>query len=239
MDESQKKLKIELIKTAKSIRKKFKNLHDDQLATQEKMEERYQPITQSLKSVLHSQTDEKIKTKSDIDDTDYDEYEKKIDENDNEFEDTQDFENYDESPDAKFVFKPTKLTYSDELLKQESISPNGVPTSVRNNNEHVLNLSEYFDNLLTKNSDPQYGIRRARGVLKIGDSEVRLDNQNLNVRSKTFEHTKGLLNLLFYKKPENYTISDLENYKKNSVVENGSMLEARSEHQKKAINIKQ
>lgn len=61
----------------------------------------------------------------------------------------------------------------------------------------------------------------ARGVLKIGDSEVRLDNQNLNVGSKTFEHTKGLLNLLFYKKPENYTISDLKNYKKILLLTNG------------------
>lgn len=204
MNNKQKQLKIELIKTAKTIRKKFKGLHNDRLAMEEQLEERYKPITTSLKSVLNAQTDVQKNYKSDNDDFDYDdEYEDKPSDSGTDYEDTIDYKY--KTPVKESEFNPRKLSYS---VKQESTKSRSSST------ENTANLSKYFDSLLSKNNDTQYGIRKARGVLKIGNSAVRLNEKTISIGSETITHTEGLLNLLFFKKPVGYSKSDLKNYKK-------------------------
>lgn len=207
MDNKQKHLKMELIKTAEAIRKKYKDLHNDRLVVEEQMEERYKPITTSLKSVLSAQADTKTKNKSNFDDFDYDdEYEDKTEEEEIESDYNDNNNKKDFQTPKKLNVIPRKLNFDTDSLKQE-------PTSARSGNENTTDLSKYFDNLLSRNSDPQYGIRRARGILKIGNFAVQLDEKTLTIGSKTVKHTDGLLNLLFYKIPEGYTKSDLRNYK--------------------------
>lgn len=203
MNDKQKQLKIELIKTAKTIRKKFKDLHDDRMSLEEQLEERYKPITSSLKSVLNAQIDVKNKHKSDNDDFDYDNgYEAKTAESETDSEDATDYKY--KTPVKETEFQPRKLSFS---VEQE-------PTTSSSSTKKTADLSKYFDSLLSKDNDTQYGIRQARGVLKIGNYAVELDEKKLSIGSETVTHTEGLLSLLFHKKPERYTKSDLKNYKK-------------------------
>lgn len=82
-------------------------------------------------------------------------------------------------------------------------------------------MSEYLDVLLTKKCDPQYGIRRVHGVLKIGDSTIQLEKKTLTIAPHIFQNTVGLLNLLFYKRPQTYTKNDLKKYKQILILTNG------------------
>lgn len=204
MDCEQKKLKTALIKTAKAIKKKYQNLHNEQLAMNEKLEERYKPITSSLKSMLQTKFSDVDKDKSEID-----------------HDDDKTSEIDSDSIDTPYNFLPKRLTYSDNTFPEEKRSSKDGESSVDRSKNEAINLSEYLDSLLTKDCDPQYGIRRVHGNLKIGNSIAQLDENQISVGSKTFKHSKGLLNLLFYKRPVDYTKSDLKTYKKILLLTNG------------------
>lgn len=206
MNNKQRNLKIELIKTAKVIRTKYKNLHNDRLALQEEMKERYKPITSSLKSMLNA--DEKLKNESH---ESQDESKSESEEEENEYEDSFDYKT---PKPSDFMPNRKKLNFSSSSSQQSPVVIKQEPIS-SNNEGDAIDLSPYFNALLSKNSDPQYGIRRSRGVLKIGDSDVQLDQNALAIGSKKFKPSKGLLNLLFYKRPEpkQYTKTDLKTYK--------------------------
>lgn len=215
MNDKQKHLKIELIKTAEAIRKKYKNLHTDRLTLQEQMEERFKPITSSLKSVLSTHTDEKSKNKykneSKNESYKFKDESKSESEGGSEYEDSLDYESPEPSTfmpiRKKLLFSSGSTQRSPVVVKQEPVSTNS--------QGDAIDLSPYFNILVSKDSDPQYGIRRSRGVLKIGNSDVQLDQNELAIGHKKFKPSKGLLNLLFYKKPqpEQYTKTDLKIYK--------------------------
>lgn len=49
------KLKQDLIATTRAIKKKFQELHNDKVSLEEHLEERYKPITTSLKRLIENQ----------------------------------------------------------------------------------------------------------------------------------------------------------------------------------------
>lgn len=63
--------------------------------------------------------------------------------------------------------------------------------------------------------DTQYGVRYNpdSGKYFIGDSEVKIEGQNLTVKQKRYKITHGLLELLFKKEPIGYSEDDLPKYR--------------------------
>lgn len=58
-----------------------------------------------------------------------------------------------------------------------------------------------------------YGARLENNGIMMGDSLINIDNNdNINVGSRTYKGTRGLFELLFKARPENYTKSDLANF---------------------------
>lgn len=110
---------------------------------------------------------------------------------------------------------------------------------------------EYLDKLLKgdKAHDSRYGIRvMPSGGMAIGDStDVQLfaNSDDISINGIVYEGTPGLLQLLYLKKPQDYTGSDLDNYKnillstnahKKGYSEEQGVLGSRSEKYKNIIS---
>ena len=114
------------------------------------------------------------------------------------------------------------------LLKEQAIQEQAKPvvtatkesaekiTSALNNfNNNNFNTSLYsFYSKLNQNKDKYFSIYQTdKGTYKLGNSEIKIDNQNnIFVNGKTYYYTPGLWNLLMLNKPENYEEEDYNNY---------------------------
>lgn len=58
----------------------------------------------------------------------------------------------------------------------------------------------------------KYSIREDEGNLKIGTTNVQFDGENIIIGQFTYTATKGLLELLFKKKPGKFLYADAKNY---------------------------
>ncbi|KAK9739028.1 hypothetical protein QE152_g9321 [Popillia japonica] len=61
--------------------------------------------------------------------------------------------------------------------------------------------------------DEKYGIREAEGKLKIGNADVRFEDDKIVIGEFRYNGTKGLYELLFKKNPGKFTYADAKNYK--------------------------
>lgn len=227
MNEKEKQMKRELIATTKAIKKKFQELHNDKLTLEAHLQEQYEPITKSLKRIIENQMPDeqqfsKNRTQS-VDDenvvssnTDGDADEDNTDDSDDNLGSVRDINLPNETPKLRKKGRPTKLGFAEsenyENLRDGEIQDEIVWSG--DNNIHEIVWSKYDDILLTNESDTQFGVRKVGESLKIGNYIVKFHKTVMRVRSKSFPLTRGLLDLLFYKKPPpGYTTADLQQYK--------------------------
>lgn len=78
--------------------------------------------------------------------------------------------------------------------------------------------------------DKVYGPRLMNGMLKMGNYVVEVDEDTIHVGGKSFPITEGLIDLLLYKEPDNYSKEDMNNYKK--------ILETTNRHLNRSGNLK-
>lgn len=201
MNVKEKKLKKELIEATKAVRRKFQELHSDKLSLDEHLEEKYKPITKSLRTIIENQN---------IDGNDLEKKKEKELKDDDESRDKDEYDEYydaDEFNDNLDRNSFSRNATQDDLVPDEEDVPN-------KQSQGDINWSKYNEVLLSKASDTQYGVRRSGSSLKIGKYVVKFHKTKLRIRSKDFPVTTGLLDLLFYKKPPSgYTTADLQNYK--------------------------
>ena len=70
--------------------------------------------------------------------------------------------------------------------------------------------------------DRMYGVRYEAGKWMIGDSNVKIDdNDNFHVKGKIYEGTPGLYELLFMKLKKKYNKDDMRKYKSILLATNG------------------
>lgn len=226
MDSRQKQLKKALIKTTKSIKQKYRNLHNSRIAAENILNEYYEPITKPLNQLIEGihkppsvpefRTKEEIKRENGSDDIKAEKLNKYLsDDNDSIATD------YFETPVSKKKDKQ-KLEYSsnsDILNQNESLA---VASTSRVNTNHI---SRFLLDLSTNKCDKVYGIRKDGEQLKLGNDTVEVLEDGLKIKDKEFNFSKGLYSLLFHKNPiPGYTKKDLSEYKK--------MLELTNVHRK-------
>ena len=71
-----------------------------------------------------------------------------------------------------------------------------------------------------KDIDKFYGIYAEDGKFKIGNEFIIIEDNDIKVKDKIFEGTKGFWNLVTSKEPENYTEEDLSKYQQLVILTN-------------------
>lgn len=200
MNKKEKQVKKELIATTKAVKKKFQELRSDKLMLDEVLEEKYKPITKSLKTLIKNQKD----------DTHFSQ-EKTTNFNETEFVNSSDDDDYDDDEilDASRINNESPTLIED---KEENIVTDD--EDINDPENYEIDLTKYNNVLLSKDSDTQFGVRKSDNSLKIGKYVVKILPDKIQIRQQNFPITRGLLDLLYYKKPpEGYTRADLQHYK--------------------------
>lgn len=195
MDLNEKKIKRELIEATKAVKKKFRELHTDKLTLDEHLEQKYSPITKSLKTIIENQKN----------DDDHLVENKKFEDSYNDSDNDDGVENGGGAVEGDDEYFDTTDDFhtSPKLADDDENAP-----------EVPIDWYKYSNVLLSSASDTQYGIRRKGKSLTIGRYVVKFQKDHLRIRRKSFPLTTGLLDLLFYKKPPSgYTTADLQQYK--------------------------
>ena len=73
-----------------------------------------------------------------------------------------------------------------------------------------------------KDIDKFYGIYAEDGKFKIGNEFITIEDNDIKVKDKNFEGTKGFWNLVTSKEPENYTEEDLSKYQQLVILTNAA-----------------
>ena len=73
-----------------------------------------------------------------------------------------------------------------------------------------------------KDIDKFYGIYAEDGKFKIGNEFITIEDNDIKVKDKNFEGTKGFWNLVTLKEPENYTKEDLSKYQQLVILTNAA-----------------
>ena len=89
----------------------------------------------------------------------------------------------------------------------------------------IMNLGPLAVNALLqaftkKNIDLAFGLYAQEGKFKIGNKEVNIEDNDINVDDIIFEGTPGFWELITSKNPENYTSEDLEKYQQLVILTN-------------------
>ena len=71
-----------------------------------------------------------------------------------------------------------------------------------------------------KDIDKFYGVYAEDGKFKIGNEFIIIEDNDIKVKDKIFEGTKGFWNLVTSKEPENYTEEDLSKYQQLVILTN-------------------
>lgn len=218
MNVKEKKLKKDLIDATRAVKKKFQELHSDKILLDEHLEEKYKPITKSLRTIIENQKidepfiniqklNKKYEDSDDYNDDISSNNDSYGDQNDN-FVDAKD--GVDETPKSVKSGNPKKINFEQKPANDEHLTDDDDDVVV----ENQINWSKYYDVLLSKASDTQFGVRRSNNSLKIGKYVIKFHKDHLRIRSEKFPVTTGLLDLLFYKRPPSgYTTDDLPHYK--------------------------
>lgn len=229
MDSKQKNIKKALIKTTNTIKRKYRNLYKDRVDTENNLNDLYKPITTPLNKLVEEMQQQPDKINKILEKDKFESYSENkntingedennddngsngniTDDDDNDIEhsdvvdDDDDDTDYYETP----TKKRTRLEYSDDETN------NQVTEELQYQPYNKIN--KYLEVLTTDNSDKVYGPKLINNELKLGNHNIYIVGDTLRIDESKFEFSKGLFNLIFYKKPPaGYTNSDLNEYKK-------------------------
>lgn len=109
--------------------------------------------------------------------------------------------------------RPSKSIIANKTLNKTLIETDVVKEALKN---HDPTIRPYLMGLMTDENDEfdqKYGVREVKGALKVGNVEITFDGPNIIIGKFTYKATKGLLELLFKKKPGKFLYNDAKNYK--------------------------
>lgn len=186
MKQSEKQLKEAIIKSTKSIKKKYRDLHKERFTNEEHFREQFKPIIDPLDQFLGQKIskNEHTKTTKEIETLEHSAF------------DESHSPNFDDSSSSRDNFKTvhTPRRSTNELISLKS-------------------LDDCSNILKTRHHDPRFGIRKVQNKFKMGQHAVTFNDNKICVRNKNFKLTDGLRNLLFLKEPKLYTENDKNIYK--------------------------
>lgn len=196
MKQNEEKLKKSIIRSTNSIKRKYRDLHEQRLADEQNFKLQYKPLIEPLNRFIQSKEQllnfDKINENPEISkeiQTSEDLISDEIPQSD----ETDSIDDSDQKIDKQITFTST-------------CKANNSPTSLKTIND-CINIVN------TKEHDSRFGIRKLRNNYVIGDAIVKLNEHNINVNNQSFTLSDGLKNLLFLKKPEEYTENDANTYK--------------------------
>lgn len=109
--------------------------------------------------------------------------------------------------------RPEKSIIGNKSLNKTLLETDVVKESLKDYNPTIR---PYLIGLMIDEKDEfdeKYGVHETDGNLKIGTADVRFDKDNIIIGKFTYKATKGLLELLFKKKPGKFLYTDAKNYK--------------------------
>lgn len=216
MNKEEEKLKRELIKTSKAIRKKYKDLKLGQAEETLKREQTYKPITEPLKEIIkQAKADVKREIKLEKSspkqsfkaDNDYI-VTKSVQQQQQQQQNTPSFLNTDliaeSTPDDNGaeanVFHDTSLHTSEDVLKLFLDQYDSLPR-------------QYLEKLLKddrKEIDYTYGVHydQVSDSWSIGDTPIEINGADIKINNVTYKGTPGLYELLFMDRPSFRIVKD-------------------------------
>lgn len=210
MNEADRKIKQELIKTTKAIQKKYEQLHADRLVQDYEIEEKLDPIIKPLREIAYTYNNVPgYKSKNEVDSN------RTIKKKESNDEGAQ-------LPEIS-INKIKNLKETESQLS-EGNSPISLPfdniydenLSIENRSysPRKINFNEYMEELAEDEYDKTYGIRKVKGEYKMGNARVNVDNNkgNLTIIGNTHKMTPGIMSLLTHKISSFYTKQDLNFY---------------------------
>lgn len=234
MFDDKKDLLHRIAEASKSIRQKHRLLKTNKEATTKDLEEFFKPVSEPLKKISQTKNEEQViqqplpKLRNDFSTprpgtsgtaaaikkrNDYlafiNESKKSKFNNGN-----QSIYSDDENDDY-LSFNTNETSISENSVLQEEKFDKNVSSEVPVNSSSSPLIEEYVRKVSQqdKDFDTTTGVRNLVSGLKIGDSHIKFHENSFEVQGQTYDATTGLLELLFKKKPQNYTKSDLDVYK--------------------------
>lgn len=210
-----KKLKIAIIKSSDSIRKKYQMLKSDRIDDGLFLQKNFKPIIEPLKTLVDNQSKKlfikkEIKTEKNLK-KEKEEEQEQIEEESEETHNESNSHQY--VDDDSFDNQQKSSDDSDEFYKTITSE-----TSASENNSFTFNPSTYIKKVKKYDSDMDttYGVRLVSKNYMIGNSPIQFDEDDIVIiKNKKYSNTHGLYELLFMKKPNKhiYTQDDLALYK--------------------------
>lgn len=109
--------------------------------------------------------------------------------------------------------KPSKSIITNKSINKTLLDADVVKEALEH---HDPTIRPYLIGLMTDENDEydsKYGVREEDGKLKLGNVEVAFEDSNIIIGEFTYKATKGLLELLFKKKPGKFSYTDAKNFK--------------------------
>lgn len=196
------KLKRDIIKTARTIRKKYHEIKHGKVEEENRLSDTFKSITNPLNELLKKNSyvadDIKIKNDKFVDVTDN----RKAENNKIKLIDTSLDSEYHNESDNETFYTPMKLSTSKSELNDW--------------HEYTSKYRNAYGNEDLKDFDTIYGVHldQSSGVWKIGSSSISINGNAFTINNKSYSATPGLYELLFKKIPksQSYTQLDLEQY---------------------------
>lgn len=218
-----------LIATRKVLKDKFKAIKMGSHIAEEKLEKTFLPISKPIKELLLEKKTKRIKEEQEESNASVKKKIKASADSFNISEKTNDSQS--------FTLPPKKRPWSGRQLWGESSSSSSTPikknettTPIKEDNDESydsylssntltpVNISQKLTNFdLLQNEgklDTTYGLHKDdQGNWQFGNSDLILENDNIQIGSQVLPMSNGLYQLLFHKNPTEYDHSDLKIYK--------------------------
>lgn len=200
--------KISLIKARATIKKKFRELHNQRLSLDRRTNEEYKPIIEPLKKLVVTKKENENGTQQP---------KKEIKEEEFNFEPASVYKTAGKENNKKNVH------FNKFQSEMPSIDGISVMPSDESDSDHSSfhstkdSFEESIKSEISRGESPEfnYGLRYEDEQLLLGKSKVRVSNNNYVVDGKSFSITPGLTELLLRNNPdlEQYNNNDLKVYK--------------------------
>lgn len=199
MNKEEQQLTYDIVKISDNIRKKYRALQQDVRESEENFRKNYKPILGPLEAISQKLSDDMIVEEEDG---------KQIKQ---------------EIPAQRVTTETldeSDLPIASQFSDGGAWDPNASNFSDDSLANKYLRLCESYD--CKRIIDRVYGVRYQAGKWSIGDSNVKIDDEdNIHVKGKVYTGTPGLYELLFMKLPKKYNKDDMRNYKSILVATNG------------------
>lgn len=221
----------ELVKTRNALKRKFQSIKFDESNTSKQLKDTFRPITEPLKEFIdiskNTNTISKI-IKDEI---------------------KNEMANY-----SNISFNKVPMKFESSTPKKEHIRTNGEDETQKslyktNDDENFYSQEDTIENddinistnpidlsrLGKKNMlDTLYGPHKnSSGEWKFGNSNIKINDDKIEVGNQMWLLTPGLYQLMFYSKPMNYDKTELEIYKKILIETNAHKRDYKSDGQLK------